>query len=632
MAHSRRETAVLDWMALWILFSAWCPLSGWGLSFLGCLNAPGVCVSFIFFLACLIGLRRPLGLFDETRNRSLGKLIRSPWLLPKLWLVLTVLTFVGGLAYAPSNYDYLTYRFPRLLYWCWEQKWCWISTVDRRMNFSGTTFEWMMAPLFILFKTDRLFFLINFIPYLFLPRLIFSVFTQLGISSRISWWWMWVLPSGYCYILQAASAGNDSFGAAYFLASLHYLLRARVSFSIKNLVLSCLAIGLLTGAKASNLPLALPWLVVLFYNRSHLFTKNTPAILALALILSAGVSFVPVALLNQYHTGDFFGDPNNLSHQKVANPVGGVIGNILQFSSDNIAPPLWPRVINWQPDIPSALKPMLDRDFPHLYLNVEEMQIEETAGVGLGIVLCAILFLGVGAWVRIADKNLVAGRSSQGAWVVGAVGVALLTYMAKIGNESASRLIAAYYPLLIAGILVIASLNGCIVHRRLFRWLGVAAMLTAFPLVILSPARPLFPVQLVSQALEDAHASAGMIQRFNDVYSVYALRPDAFKDVVPLLPPDQRAIGFLQNGNEAEASLWRPYGSRKLVEVTPANSRDEIKAMGLSTIVVSEDALQYKYGTTIADLVGKWSAQIVGQKAITLRLHEGKETWDVLSL
>ncbi len=53
--------------------------------------------------------------------------------------------------------------------------------------------EWMMAPPFLLFKTDRLFFLIDFISYLFLPGLIFSVFNGLGIGKRISWWWMWGL-------------------------------------------------------------------------------------------------------------------------------------------------------------------------------------------------------------------------------------------------------------------------------------------------------------------------------------------------------------------------------------------------------------------------------------------------------
>jgi hypothetical protein len=630
MAHEIR--AVIDWKALWIFFSAWCVLSGWGLSLFGLLNAVGICISFLFIVVSLILLRGPLGLLEGNRLRPLGRLIRSRGVFPKVWLVLAAISLLGGLLYAPSNYDYLTYRFPRLLNWCWEQKWHWINTVDGRMNFSGTNFEWMMAPFFILFKTDRLFFLINFIPYLFLPGLIFSVFTQLGISRRISWWWMWVLPCGYCFILQAPSAGNDSFGAFYFLASLHYLLRARNVFSAKNLILSCLAIGLLTGAKASNLPLALPWLVVLFFNWRHLWQRSMPAMLALALILSALVSFVPTAALNHVHTGDFFGDPTNAHDMKVTNPVGGIVGNFLQLSSDNLAPPLWPTMINWRPFVPAFLNPMLDQNFPRLNLIVEEMQIEETAGVGLGIVLCVLLFLAVGVQARVVGRTPVALRNTQGVWVVGCVLIALLVYMAKIGNESASRLIAAYYPLLVASVLVLVSLDGSVIRERLFRWAGLLAMLSALPLVILSPARPLIPVGMIARAMESDHGASPLWQRFNDVYSVYGQRPRAFEEVAALLPADQHAIGFLQNGNEGEASLWRPYGSRELVEVTPMNSRDEIKALGLSTIVVSGDALQYEYKTTISDLAAKWSAQVTGQKMITLRLHEGQETWYVLSL
>jgi len=100
--------------------------------------------------------------------------------------LLAALAFVGGMTHAPDNYDYLTYRFPRVLYWSWYHAWSWIPTVDQRMNYSATGFEWLMVPLFIVFKTDRLFFLINFIVYLLLPGVVFSIFSHLGISKRIS--------------------------------------------------------------------------------------------------------------------------------------------------------------------------------------------------------------------------------------------------------------------------------------------------------------------------------------------------------------------------------------------------------------------------------------------------------------
>ena len=559
-------------------------------------------------------------------------MLRSRHWAPKIWLLLAVFALVGGIAHAPNNYDYLNYRFPRVLSWCSNQHWQWITTVDPRQNASATGFEWLMVPLFIAFKTDRLFFLINFISYLLLPGVLFSVFSGLGISKRISWWWMWILPCGYCYILQAASAGNDSFAAVYFLASLHYLLRAKASCAVKNLTLSCLAIALLTGAKASNLPLALPWMILLFFHRKDLLEKSRPAMVAIILLVAAAVSFLPMALLNIHYTGDFVGDPDNSKHMKLANPVSGMLGNALQLAKDNLSPPLWPRSIDWDPLLPSRLKAELLRDFPLLDLHSGELQIEEQAGVGLGVVLFASLFIVAGMGARVADPSLIAARNSRGLWVAGAGVAAWLVYMVKMGNPAASRLIAPYYPLLIAGVLVAASLDGRMVRRRVFKWAGFIAMLSAIPLVILCPARPLFPVQAVSTIMIKSHVPGGMVARYNQVYSVYASRAEGLKELTDFIPPSERAIGFLQTGADAEVALWRPFGARKVIEVTPEDSMEEVKARGIHFVAVSQDALACRYHTTLASLEAKWSASLVAEKNIVLLAHVGPETWYLLRL
>ena len=333
-----RKRVSFDWLALWILLSAWSSLSGWCLSALGCLNLPGVGISCALFVGAVI-----LGRSHFRQPGGAWKILRSRFLLPRAWLVLAVIACVGGLIYAPNNYDYLTYRFPRVLYWSAQGGWGWIATMDARINYSAPGFEWLMAPLFILFKTDRLFFLINIISYLLLPGLVFSVFSNLGISRKISWWWMWVLPCGYCYILQAGSVGNDSFAAIYFLASLHYLFRANTSSPVKNLALSLLAIALMTGAKASNLPLVLPWLVALFVHGGAFLEKARSPLLAIILPVAAVVSFLPMALLNIHFTGDYSGDVNNAGKMKLTNPIAGLLGNSLQLAAANLVPPLLPR-------------------------------------------------------------------------------------------------------------------------------------------------------------------------------------------------------------------------------------------------------------------------------------------------
>lgn len=619
-----------DWLALWILFSAWSSLSGWCLAALGYLNPLEIVFSYSLFFVGLILFRSHL---QVEGNRTGWRILRSRFVAPKLWLGLAVLALVGGIVYAPNNYDYLTYRFSRVLYWSWDHAWSWIPTVNERMNFSGTGFEWLMVPLFIVFKTDRLFFLINFISYLLLPEVIFSVFSNLGISRRISWWWMWILPCGYCYILQAASVGNDCLAAVYFLASLHFLFQSKTSSSVKNLLLSCLAIALTTGVKATTVPLVLPWLIVLFFHRRDLFEKSRPAITALVLIAAAGVSFLPISLLNIHYTGDYGGDPHNISKFRVSNPVSGVLGNSLQLATGNLVPPLMPCSIDWSRLLPSHLKANLAQDFPRLDLESGELQIEEETGVGLGIVLFAGLFILARLGAKVTGPSPIAARNSQGLWVVGGGAVAFLVYMSKMGIPPTARLVAAYYPILIAGILVMVSLDGRIVQRRVFKWAGFIVMLSALPLVILCPARPLFPVQIVSSIMAKSHVPAGMVKRYDQVYSTYAMRADGFKEVIVLIPPGERALGFLQIGDNPEATLWRPYGSRKVIEVTPEDSMEELKAQGIHFVIVGQDALDVRYhNLPLAFLLAKWSASLVAEKSILLKAHRGPETWYVLSL
>jgi hypothetical protein len=623
--HDRR---VIDWVALWILFSTWCSLTGWFLSLLDCLNRWGYGMAFAFFLGGLIVFRKQLGLSGPKLTFFKTSLLHSRRLLPQIWLLLTSLVLIGGLVYHPNNYDYLTYRFPRVLHWCWEQRWHWIDTVNQRMDFSGTGTEWLMTPLFLFFKTDRLFFLINFIPFLLFPGLIFSVFCGLGISKRISWWWMWVLPCGYCYLLEAVSAGNDFPGAIYLLAALHYAFKTRESCATKNFALSCLSIALLTGIKVSNAPLVLPWLAALFFNGRPLLRRGKPAVIIMVLAIAAMISFLPTALLNAHFTGDYSGDPANQCKVKVPDPISGIVGNSLQLAAHNLAPPVWLKPLSWEKIIPGSFKERLARDFPRFDVTVGEMQMEEGAGVGIGIVACVGLMAGFGSRALFAKTNKRIVRNAFSIGITAAAAAALLVYMSKIGSEATSRLIAAYYPLLIAGVLVLASLDERIMKRSLLKIVGAAAMLSALPLVILSPSRPLFPTGMVAQYLAKMAPSA--LVRFNLVYGVYASRFDDLKDLRVYIPKNENAIGFLQGGDDPEVSLWRPFGSRQVIDVGPEKSADELKMLHVHFVVVSGDALEERYHIKIDDLAKKWTATVIAEKDLAIKAHTGWEPWYVV--
>jgi hypothetical protein len=617
-----------DWLTLWISLSAWATLSGWCLSLLGCLTAAGTLVSLLLFLVLIIFGRAQFLVEDRP---CYTKFWRHHWM-PKLWATLAILALIGGLVYSPNNYDYLTYRLARVLHWTWDHAWYWIPTDNTRMNYSAPGFEWLMTPLLILFKTDRLFFLINFISYLFLPRLVFSVFTGLGISKRISYAWMWLLPCGYCYILQAASAGNDSFAAVYLLASLHYLLRANDSSAVKCLIFSAVSIALATGAKASNLPLVLPWLTVLFLHRSLFWTRGRSLVLIPACVVVIAVSFIPMAVLNIHFTGDYSGDPGNEGKMKLSNPVAAVVGNSLQLAVGNLTPPVLPRAIDWKPLLPSGPREKLLRDFPRLDLTSGELQIEEDAGFGLGLTGLLILFVSVGIWAHAARPSLVRTYQRPALWLAGASMAALGAYMAKMGSESTSRLIAAYYPLLLAAVLSVASLDGQVIRHRLFQWTSFLAMLSVLPLIFLSPARPLFPVSLVATTLARSHVPAGIITRFNLVYSVYSHRADPYRELTASIPPDEHVIGLYGWADGPESPLWRPFGTREVITFAPSVSADEVRATGVHFVVVDGFAMANPDPAKVAQIAQKWAAVQVQKAVITTKAQVGPHMWFLLRL
>jgi hypothetical protein len=448
---------------IWILASAACVSGGWILSVVHELNWRGYTVFFsalFFALAVEYQLRRRF----RTLEDASAFLKSLPWrprrfrrALPLLFLVTAGLAALGGALYAPNNYDALTYRFPRMLHWWAACRWHWIDTPNQRMNLSGTGFEWLMMPIFVLTHSDRIFFLINIAAYLLLPSLTFLVFTAAGMGRRAAWFWMWLLPAALCYAMQAGSFSNDTIAVTYFLASIYFALDTRRTGNVRNLWLALLAGGLLTGVKASNLPLLLPVAWVLWPTLGLLRMRAVSS--AIVILLAMVVSFLPMAVLNTHFTGDWGGDPANLANVQIQKPLAGILGNSLQLGLQSLEPPFLPlagSVERWVWDrFPESIQTVLKNDFPRFVVGFKEMPQEESAGLGLGITVIAIISM-VAAW-RFPRRNPPRFNNParrQGLWIGVLTWVALLVFMSKLGSESTSRLVAAYYPLLLLSLLI----------------------------------------------------------------------------------------------------------------------------------------------------------------------------------
>src|SRR5262249_3646336 len=160
-----------------------------------------------------------------------------------------------------------------------------VQTEFQRLNTRGTAFEWTFAPLLALTKSDRGFFLINIACFALMPGRVFSVLTRLGVTNRMAWNWVWLLPTGYCFLLQSGSISNDFFGGFFALCAVEFALRARDSKNVAEVWLSIFGAALMTGTKTFNILLLPAWGLAILPTLPLLFRR--PVISSLVLVSGA---------------------------------------------------------------------------------------------------------------------------------------------------------------------------------------------------------------------------------------------------------------------------------------------------------------------------------------------------------
>jgi hypothetical protein len=618
----------------WILGSTACAVAGWVLSTLHQLNGPGYLAFFILAGVAFAFWRHwnpsPRPFRSNATGcriwmRKLRRRFRRP--LPRVFAVAAVLIMLGGALYAPTNYDALMYRFPRLLHWWGQSGWHWLSTPVQGMNRSGAGFEWLMMPIFILTHSDRFFFLINLASFLLMPGLIFSAFRAAGVAKRVAWTWMWLLPMGFCYIMQAGSIGNDIVAVTYVLAAVACGLRAARDGSPEQLRLAFLAAGLATGVKAANLPLLLPMACALWPALPWL--RRRPALNAITILVGLLVSFLPTAVLNQKFSGHWAGDPQNLEKMTIQKPWSGIMGNSVQLAVQTLQPPVLPfaRPISnalWE-SVPRGFRASLLHDFPNLAWLFGELPQEEGTGLGLCIaVLCgtALAFAllrrrrPASFWTPATRPGLIIGIA---AWL------AMLAYMMRIGAPATGRLLAAYYPLLLLPILLHPA-QETLVRKRWWKKLGFLAGMVALIPVVLTPSRPLWPGERVFDALQRKFPQNQQIARAHEIYKVYWDRNDVLAPIRQHLPPSASVVGLMEDAGDAETSLWRPYGTRRIVLLTGTN---RFQRPNLEWMVVKNDVLGAD-PTAFAQWLKQTGGILVDQETITELVNIGPKTWSLV--
>ena len=651
----------------WIILSTLASVAGWTLSALGMLNRTGYAVFAGVAIALAFVFRKSALFSPLSPVKSFGKL-RRRWrrFLPGAFAILAALVFISGCLYAPTNHTGLSYRLPRVLQWLQHGGWFWIHTPNYRMNDRACGIEWLSAPLLLFLKSDRALFLLNFIPFLLMPGLIFSVWTRLGVRPRVAWHWMWLVPTGYCFLLQAGGIANDAFPTVYALAMMDFALRAREKGQgsrveenragrlidlgpwTLDLGLSVLSAALLVGAKASNLPMGLPWAIVVIPLLPRLFflrsrdneTRSTDhgarrfLCCSVLLLVAVLISFIPTALLNIQYLHDWSGLTIEHEGMNMKNPVAGILGNAVLLITNNFVPTFFPMAHWWNAHalshFPGALVRLMNANFEGGYEVLGEMPTEDWAGLGFGVSMLVLISLVAVPFVKRNTQHTTRDTFHVSRFILLAPWISLLAYCMKTGMVTPARLITPYYPLLLP-LLLVGAAQSQIIRRRWWKALAALVFLLALAALIVTPPRPLWPANTILAKAVAAHPNQPQLQRAQKVYQVYRQRSDPLAAVREHFPPDLKAVGIMGTDDDLDISLYKPYGSRRVEPFFFEDSPEYIRKLGIEYAVVSGLNLGDKHAT-IEEWMQKAGAELLFTTNATMTVQQGSEPWYLVRL
>lgn len=208
----------------------------------------------------------------------------------------------------------------------------------------------------------------------------------------------------------------------------------------------------------------------------------------------------------------------------------------------------------------------------------------------------------------------------------------LAPYFMKSGILTAGRILAPYYPWLLGVVLIAAGRQ--IRPNAWWLRLGFAQGLLALSLVVVLPGRNLWPANTLLEKWKPA-LQGPTWERARNVYRIYAQRADAMEPIRRHLPEDVRTLGWV-TGNDAEASLWKPYGSRRIIHVSPVqwesmsdNERDTASGVP-KWWVVNVEILEGSVKDKMRSWVDRNGGRIVHEEWVQLLAREEAQHFAIL--
>ena len=278
------------------------------------------------------------------------------------------------------------------------------------------------------------------------------------------------------------------------------------------------------------------------------------------------VSFLPLAVLSFRHTGTWTGDPHDQWGFRTGNPVAAGLANLILAGNDLAHPPVMVGT--------GAVNATIQRIESHCTvllawlhqshrmfdgIQFGDMVYEGCAGPGfpIGCFLVGGILIGV----FINRKPRAVKASGWQKTVIGCGIIAWLVMLTQLGSGQSARNAAPYLPLLAFGVSGIRPF-GRFLHARAAVPLALLGIWSAVPVMILTPARPLLPMGLLAWA-----GNGGAAAKILGKYQMWNNLRDDLQPLRDHLPPGESVIGYAGAFRDTSYGLWKPFGSRVLLEV-----------------------------------------------------------------
>jgi hypothetical protein len=320
-------------------------------------------------------------------------------------------------------------------------------------------------------------------------------------------------------------------------------------------------------------------------------------------------------------------------------PLLSVSWNIPYLAIQNLTPPVFPLSAAYnrkiQSLIPDDLKGPLAGHFEAeaAILYAGELMMEENGPLGLGIVsLIMVGAVGGRACSRRMHTTSHDPPHHQRLLRLVFTGtlIALLPMLIKSGLTGSGRYLAPHYLLLVLPFFLISGMSG-FYRQRVWR-IAVTICFTALLLtMVISPARPLWPALTILKAANAGDSASPALRRVWEVYQTYRLRPEAFAPIRDHVPDGAHTIGLL-SGNTPEASLWKPFGKRKVTHILTTDSLVSIRERKIEYVVAGIRTMKDGGFPDMEKWCDLYGAEIVAKADFAIFARYGAEPWYLLRI